>query len=454
MRIWVVAGEYPTARRPGRGGFVRDQVVALRVAGHQVTVFHREPPSARRLAGIVAGRVAGRVTSRVTSREAGRGTTPRPSAAPAAPAARSGAGIAGDRTGAPTARSDPGTVSRTVRQLRTAARWAHDSAGVWWARQVLIRDLERALVRALREDPKTGRPDVLHAHNVFPAGMAAVAVGRRHWLPVIVTEHSTAYLRGQLTRAEVGQARRVLGQADRVIAVSPSQAGAIPGPPDQVQVVPNVVLLDAVRPRRAAAATSGTVLCIGGLTPHKGVHRLIQAYLALPEPIRAAHPLRIVGDGPQRGQLIAQATAGGLSADQVFAGFLSRTEVAAELAGAAVLVSASDTETFGVTLIEALAAGVPFVATRSGGPESIWTPECGLLVPLRDTAALQTGIHQLLSDPAQHTARADTTRRHLAEDRYGGPAIADALSQIYAQVAMRRQRAGWRSARGGKHQPT
>lgn len=398
MRVWVVAGEYPTVRSPGRGTFVRDQVVALRAAGHEVTVMHRQAPTLRPLAG--------RVRALLARRHPG-----------ARPAGLSQTGAAG--------RPSPG--GGVIRKARRAARTVHDAAGAG----VAVAVLRRAM---LEEAGRHGRPDVVHAHNVRPAGVAAVAIARRLRVPVVVTEHSTAYLRGQLTEPEIAQARRVLDAADAVIAVGTHQAAALPVT-GHVDVVPNVVLLDGQPARAPGVAATGTVVCIGGLTPHKGVHRLVEAYSRLPEDLRARHPLRIVGEGPDAPRLHAQAAREGLPARDVFTGRLGREQVRAELAGAAVLVSASDTETFGVTLIEALAAGVPFLATRSGGPEDIWTPECGLLVPVGDVASLAAALREILTDAGRHTPEADASRRALAEERYSGRAVTAALAAVYQRVA-------------------
>lgn len=382
MRIAVLTGEYPTPRAPERAMFVADQVSALRAAGHQVVVIHREPPTLRRLASRLRGSVG----------------APGP-----APSATSG-----------TARGRRSPV-------RTAARLVHDYGGRAVAVAAMVRDLRR--LRPL--------PDVVHAHNVFPAGVAARRYSRRHEIPLVVTEHSSAYLRGQLAGAELATAADILGEADAVIAVSPRQAQALPA--DDVHVVPNV-LPDTFRLRSDRARAGGDIVSVGVLMPHKGMGALVEAYALLPAGVRTRHRLVIVGGGPDAAGLRALASRRGVGGRVVLAGHRSRDQVAEILGDAAVLVSASPVETFGMTCIEGLAAGVPFVAVRSGGPESIWFPGAGRLCDSGTPEDLAEAITWVLTQPSS----TDAERRAIARDRFGAERVAGQLNEIYrAAIATR-----------------
>lgn len=393
LRIVVVTGLYPTGSHPQRGMFVRDQVHALLAAGQRVTVAHREMPGLRGVArrlGVGAG--------------AERGSLPSTSSAVA------------DR--------EPARRSR----LRAAAgigRQTHDTLGLVAAVAFLMRDLRR-----LERDQ--GRPDVLHAHNAFPAGVAALHYGQERGVPVVITEHSSAFLRGQHTPREVQRAAATYAAADAVVAVSARQADALPHTGVAVRVVPNIVPIHEFRLRASQAASTGSIISIGTLLPHKGMAQIVRAYAGLPEQVRAAHDLCLVGDGPLRPHLAALARGLGIEHRVRLTGHLDRAGVADELARASVLVSGSPVETFGITLVEGLSAGVPFVAPRSGGPQGIWTPQAGVLADGPDEQALRDallGALALESSPA-----ADQARRAQADARFGPAAVAAQLVEIYDDV--------------------
>lgn len=422
MRVWVVAGEYPSVGAPGRGSFVADQVAALRSAGHEVEVFEFCPPSLRPAVNAARPALRG-LLARLPRAGASR---------------RSGTSPRGRGTAPPDAPSDGSSV-RGLSRLRSgafrSARMAHDAAGIALARSRTRRAMEMAASRRL--------PDVIHAHNVFPAGLAAADVGAAHGVAYVVTEHSTAYLRGQYAPRELAVARRVLGGAAAVIAVSSTLAEGLPVARERIDVVPNVVLVDDFRLRSPEAPGAGSIVSIGRLTAHKRMDLVLRAYALLPDEVRTRHALRIIGSGPDRDVLEQAAPSLVVGSRAVergpFCGQLTRDQIVDELAGAALLVSASAVETFGVTMIEALAAGVPFVATDSGGPRDIAGPGLGELVDGDDPAALAGVMCRVLADQEGRSAtsvrEADLRRRAVAVDRYGPAAIASCLVELYGRVA-------------------
>lgn len=465
MRIWVVAGEYPSPAAPGRGPFVADQVAALRDAGHEVHVVESCPPSLRPIANAARPRVRGWV-ARWSRRRAGAAPSDPPAAPPPVAAGVDGLpsaaaveatweaasvprGHSANEEGSARSSAGAGRGGRgaraagELRRLARGARIAHDAAGIAVARRRMLAAIE-ALAAA------DGLPEVIHAHNVFPAGLAAEAFGAAHGVPYVVTEHSTAYLRGQYSGGELRRARRVLGGASAVIAVSTTLADGLPVPRERVRVVPNVVLVDDFRVRDAAAGQEGPIVSIGRLTPHKRMDLVLRAYAALPEQVRSRHALRIIGSGPERERLAGLVRSLRLP-EGVLVGQLDRREIASELAAAALLVSASAVETFGVTMIEALASGVPFVATDSGGPRDIAGAGLGTLVTGQTPEAIASAIVGALREQAAEPASAesavtesasggsvesaDRRRREVAVERYGSAALASRLVEIYGRVS-------------------
>jgi len=134
----------------------------------------------------------------------------------------------------------------------------------------------------------------------------------------------------------------------------------------------------------------------GRVQAEKGVHTLVEAAALLPPDV---HVL-LVGDGSERPRVEARARELGLAGRLRVTGFLPHEQVPAALAHADVAVLPSVFEELGTAMLEALHAGVPFVASRVGGiPEVVRDGESALLVAPGDPAALAGALRRVLADP-------------------------------------------------------
>ena len=154
------------------------------------------------------------------------------------------------------------------------------------------------------------------------------------------------------------------------------------------------------------------LLFVGRLAAVKGLPVLFAALAAA----RASRPdlcLTLVGDGPERAGLEGEARALGLNAD--FRGYLSQAQVADLLPQADALVLPSFAEGVPVVLMEAMAAGLPVIATRVAGvPELVQDGEMGLMVPAGDADALAAAILDLMADPDRRRAMGAAGRARVA----------------------------------------
>jgi glycosyltransferase involved in cell wall biosynthesis len=205
------------------------------------------------------------------------------------------------------------------------------------------------------------------------------------------------------------------GSVDAVVAISAGIRAAlvaaevpatcirlIPSGVDTTRFTPDPAARRQIRQSHGLDAREPLVLATGALVERKGYQTLLQAAQHLKAQARQCRYL-ICGDGQLRSALQAQAGALGLERDVQFAGFCS--DVAPYLAAADLFVHVPLWEGLGVAVIEALAAGLPVVASRVGGiPELITDQETGLLVPPQDPPALAAALCRLLDDPL--TARA------------------------------------------------
>ncbi len=171
------------------------------------------------------------------------------------------------------------------------------------------------------------------------------------------------------------------------------------------------------------------LLFVGRLRHYKGLHVLLAAMADV------AAPLVIVGDGPMRDSLRAQARRLGLGDRVHFTGSVSDEELKDYLAGASVglLPSDSPAEAFGLAMVEYMAAGLPVVCTELGTGTSFVNQngETGLVVKAGDPRALAAGIQEVLADPATRERMGRAGRARVRE-RFTTEAMMRGMDELYA----------------------
>jgi L-malate glycosyltransferase len=391
MHILIIPSWYNTPAEPIRGSFFRDQALALQKAGHRVGLLV-PPAKLRSLHGLAeVRRNFRRANTAITVEDDGRMAVYR------------------------------------------MPWWGWWPSLYPWARGPLgLRIFDRYC-------QEQGTPDVLHGQSVLYGGYLAAYIGQHRGVPSVLTEHSSAFIRQLILPGQGHFIRYTLRHLDRRLAVQLPLVQALQrfAPEQPIDVLPNVVDTDYFTPGPDAVSDQPfmfAVIC--RLAPYKRIDMLLrafaQAFLG-----QAVH-LNIGGDGKQRAaweQLTQQL---GIAAQVTFLGALSREAVRDLIRRSHAVVSSSDVETFGVTLIEAMACGKPVISTRSGGPESFVTESNGLLVPKGDPAALADALAQLVRDYAsydQAAIRADTVA-HFSETAFieQTERIYEELVQRYAQT--------------------
>lgn len=283
-----------------------------------------------------------------------------------------------------------------------------------------------------------GTPNIVHVHSLLPAGEFARWLMNVRDLPFVVTEHSTAYGRGIVPESRLRRARLISASAGRRIAVSTPLArllSATLGP----EAGPWITIPNMVSKRFFGRGDSRPLssdrerfvfLSVGTLETRKRFDLILRA-LARAFQGNPRYRLRIGGAGPERAWLESLATSLGIDTCVTFLGGLSRDDVVREMNGSSAFVLGSDVETFGVVLVEALAAGLPIVATACGGPEDIVSGANGLLVPPDDVVAMADALRHV----ATHIDRYD--HRLLSQDcaeRFGEQAVMNRLKTVYEEV--------------------
>ncbi|HXW47141.1 MAG TPA: glycosyltransferase family 4 protein [Streptosporangiaceae bacterium] len=299
-----------------------------------------------------------------------------------------------------------------------------------------------AALAVLRRRLRAWRPDVVHAHGVRAGAFAALALGSlrrpgRRGPALVVTVHN-APPQGGLGGVYRVLARICARRSDAVLCASADlvadmrAAGATGAELFEVPAGPAPSpSADAVARAAADVAADGrpVVLAVGRLAPQKGFDVLIAA--AARWRARARAPLTVIaGDGPLAGQLASQARQAG--AEVLLLG--RRDDVAALLAVADVFVLPSRWEARALVLQEAMQAGLPIVAARTGGTPGLTGEDAAVLVPPGDALALAEAVTGILDDPALAARLGLAARTRAASFPASDDAIAHALA-VYRRVA-------------------
>ena len=269
--------------------------------------------------------------------------------------------------------------------------------------------------RALADLLRDFRPDVaLAAISGSCVKLVAAAALARSAVPLVVSYHGFhEYRTGHLAKLAYWGMPLINRSAARIVAVSDGlhrelieRWGADPRKTERIY---NPVTIDVAGAAETAvdlASRPEVILAVGRLSPEKGMDTLIGALARM---TRTEARLVIAGDGPERGRLERQAIELGV-ADRVT--FLGQVADVRPLYRQARLVAVpSRSEAFGMVLVEALAHGLPIVATASGGPVEILDGgHIGRLVPVEDPAALAIGIDHDLADPGDPAPRFERAR--------------------------------------------
>jgi D-inositol-3-phosphate glycosyltransferase len=354
----------------------------------------------------------------------------------------------GDEVIVHTRRDDPGAPSRVPLAPRVVVD--HVDAGPPRAvpKDELLPFMGR-FARELRGRWAAVRPDVVHAH-FWMSGLAALAAARPLGIPVVHTFHALGVVkrRYQGTKDTSPPERLALEadiarSADRVIATCTDEVFELlrlGADRRRVSVVPCGVDLELFVPTGSAEPRGGTrrrLVIASRLVERKGIADAVRALPALPDA-----ELHVAG-GPDAADLQRDAEARrlralarelGVAERLILRGRMERAAMPALLRSADVVVSVPWYEPFGIVPLEAMACGVPVVASAVGGQiDSVVHEATGIHVPPREPVALAAALSRLLGDPELRAGLGRAAARR-ARRAYGLERIAAAARAVYGEL--------------------
>ncbi len=308
-----------------------------------------------------------------------------------------------------------------------AARWIVTRHGYR-----LPASTERAVGRKLRDLDAT----LVHAHY-GPAGLRMMPLAAR----LLVTFHGFDTSSLPATDGSYRRALpRLFGRAAGIVAVSETvreRLVRLGCPEEGLHVIPMGVPLGPPRPHPIRDEVRA--ITVARLHPVKGVPDLVDA-LAKARALGARLALDVVGDGPERAEVERRIDGGGLRGTVKMHGTLEPARVAELLDAADLFVLNSrttpegDAEGLPVSLLEAMEASLPVVATRHGGiRDAVEDGKTGLLVPEKDLPALSAALARLVADGPLR-ARLGAAGRARAEREFDAERCASRLRELYART--------------------
>lgn len=299
------------------------------------------------------------------------------------------------------------------------------------------------LTRLLSADPKA---DVVHAHD-WLSGWAGDTISQLWNVPLVATIHATESGRNGGVLPTAGPSASIHSaewwltvQARHVIVCSQFMARQIAGcfevPPEKLTVIQNAVdasMWARHETLREEPRSEHLVVAWGRVQYEKGFQTLVEALPALRERIPDIRVV-IAGTGSYRAELAERAEAFGVADLTEFTGFVPDDDLVTLIQRAGCVVIPSFYEPFGIVALEALAAGAPLVAARTGGMAEVLDGEnASLLFTPGDASALADAISETLSD-ADLRARHATNGLELVRKRYGWDTAAEQTLSVYRKL--------------------
>lgn len=275
-----------------------------------------------------------------------------------------------------------------------------------------------------------GIPEIIHAHFA-DVGYTVSKLTNKINLPFVMTEHLSLIMKPVISKGLYRLASNAYENADALIAVSPELKEVIKNRFGKNAIyIPNLVDSKFFYYHQARDDGIFRFVSVGRLTIEKGMFYCIKAFIDTFKDNNSVC-LTIFGEGPERKKLENLIFEHNMIARIKLMGLQKRRTIAEYLRMSNCFVLASQAETFGVGYIEALASGVPVIATRCGGPESFVDKDNGILVPVDDVENLGKAMCSMYCNFKKYD-RSEIASK--IKTKFSPEVVASKLGKVYETV--------------------
>jgi glycosyltransferase involved in cell wall biosynthesis len=272
--------------------------------------------------------------------------------------------------------------------------------------------------------------DIIHSHLSYPAGFLGTLIQKREKIPCVLTEHSwiKKYFRSRIHKLSV---LYTLRHSACVVAVSQALKDDIRHYCNrQIHVIPNVIEMNKFTIQDSVKKDNKlNIGILGGMGNHrKGLDILIKAVSLLKDIEMTVH---IGGDGKLLSTFMDLAGELEVSGRCIFYGEIKPENIQNFYSKLDFYILPSRDETFGVVVIEAMACGLPVIATKCGGPEEIITKESGILIEKENPEELAQAIRFVAGNPGSFNRKAI---RNYVLKKFGPDTFVASLSEVYQEL--------------------
>ena len=280
--------------------------------------------------------------------------------------------------------------------------------------------------------PEFGRPDILHAH-FGGMGITGAKIKKKYKIPLVITEHSSGMLPGNSSdKQKLKICNEAYKNSDALVAVGTILAKHMKAIGVQkILVIPNIIPAFFFESNKLGKKKEKKqFISVGSLVPSKRFDLTISAFARICEKYNDA-TLLIVGTGPLDQSLRKMVHQKQIEDQVSFLGFVPNAELPEIYKESLCFVLPAEFETFGVVYAEALACGIPVIATKCGGPEDIVNSQNGLLIPLNDEDALVEAMQFMYLNSTNYNP--DIISEDIRQ-RFGETAFTNRITEVYSKV--------------------
>jgi len=279
------------------------------------------------------------------------------------------------------------------------------------------------------------KPEFVFINSSLYGGAALAKYLHSEMIPFMVSEHLKEFiLKNQFSLFQKECINECYNYSSKIITTSKVLKNEIINNfninSKRVLLIPNPADTKYFLPKRSKTGDTFTFISVALLRPEKRLDILIKAFAILSKHIPNI-VLTVIGDGPEKNKLKLLSHKLGVNNRINFIGYQNKIAVSDILRDHDALVLSSDVETFGVVIVEAMSVGLPVIATKCGGPESIVVEETGVLVDSNDKNKLSLAMKNMIEDYNNYDSN---TIRQIAINIYGDKAYGDNIMNAIDSV--------------------